>query len=132
MRLPIGLAALLLFAANVRAEEMPAGMHHDHAAMTAEEPAPITGNAPTRAYKQAMQRMHEGMDVPYTGDADKDFAAGMIPHHQGAIDMAEILLKYGKDPDLKRLAKSIIVAQKKEIRFMQNWQAKQRAAKGAK
>jgi len=48
----------------------------------------------------------------------------MIPHHQGAVDMAEIQLKYGKDPALKRLAKEIISAQHEEIRFMKAWQAK--------
>ena len=65
--------------------------------------------------------MHKDMAVPLTGDADKDFLAGMIPHHQGAIDMAEVVLKYGKDPKIKKLAREIIVAQKKEIAMMNQW-----------
>jgi len=69
--------------------------------------------------------MMKGMSAPeYTGDADKDFVSHMIPHHQGAIEMAEVELKYGKDPELKRLAKNIINAQHDEIGFMQRWQAK--------
>jgi uncharacterized protein (DUF305 family) len=82
-------------------------------------------SASTRAYQEADEKMMKDMsEPPYTGDADKDFVAHMIPHHQGAVDMAEIQLKYGKDPALKRLAKEIISAQHAEIRFMKEWQAK--------
>ena len=63
-------------------------------------------------------RMHAAMDVPFTGDADRDFARMMIPHHQGAIDMAIAELRYGKDPRLKRLAQEIIVEQQQEITVM--------------
>ena len=66
----------------------------------------------------AMARMHVAMQVPFTGDADRDFARMMIPHHQGAIDMALVELRYGKDDRLKRLAQEIIVAQKQEIEVM--------------
>ncbi len=66
----------------------------------------------------AAARMHEGMNVPFTGDADHDFARMMIPHHQGAIDMALVELRYGKDKRLKRLAQEIIVAQQQEIAVM--------------
>ncbi|MDR7005577.1 uncharacterized protein (DUF305 family) [Paraburkholderia strydomiana] len=79
----------------------------------------------TPAFKAADEKMMKDMSAPtYTGDADKDFVAHMIPHHQGAIDMAQVELKYGKDPELKRLAKNIIKAQRDEIGFMQRWQAK--------
>ncbi|CAB3672228.1 CopM family metallochaperone [Paraburkholderia rhynchosiae] len=79
----------------------------------------------TQAFKAADDKMMKNMSAPtYTGDADKDFVAHMIPHHQGAIDMAQVELKYGKDPELKRLAKNIIKAQHDEIGFMQRWQAK--------
>ena len=61
------------------------------------------------------------MTIPYTNDVDLDFVRGMIPHHQGAIDQAEVLLKHSKNLRLRRLAGGIIAAQKREIRFMQNW-----------
>jgi hypothetical protein len=66
----------------------------------------------------AIARMHAAMDVPFTGDADRDFARMMIPHHQGAIDMALVELRYGKDERLKRLAQEIIVEQQQEIAVM--------------
>ena len=67
----------------------------------------------------AMQRMHQAMAVPSTGDFDRDFAAMMIPHHQGAIDMAEAELRFGKDERLRRMAQGIIVEQRQEIAVMQ-------------
>ena len=78
----------------------------------------------TKAYRDAMAKMDQGMAITYSGDADKDFVAGMIPHHQGAIDMAQVELHYGKDPQLRKLARDIIAAQQKEIAFMKSWQAK--------
>ena len=66
----------------------------------------------------ANARMHAAMDVPFTGDADRDFARMMIPHHQGAIDMAIAELRYGKDKRLQRLAQQIIVDQQQEIALM--------------
>ena len=71
-----------------------------------------------------MAKMDEGMGITYSGDADKDFVAGMIPHHQGAIDMARVELQYGKDPQLRKLAQDIIKAQQTEIAFMKSWQAR--------
>jgi uncharacterized protein (DUF305 family) len=76
------------------------------------------------AFKAADDKMMKNMAVPLTGNTDKDFVAGMIPHHEGAIDMARIELKDGKDPALKKLAGDIIAAQNKEIAFMKAWQAK--------
>ena len=71
---------------------------------------------------EAMARMHSGMEgAPRTGDADRDFVTQMIPHHQGAIDMARVLLVYGKDPGLQRLAKEIITDQQSEIDLMRAW-----------
>ncbi len=69
---------------------------------------------------QAMERMNSGMAAARpTGDPDRDFAAMMIPHHQGAIDMAKVELIYGRDPILRRLAQGIIVEQQQEIELMQ-------------
>jgi uncharacterized protein (DUF305 family) len=70
----------------------------------------------------AMSVMHKGMhSAPYTGDPDRDFVTMMIPHHQGAIDMAKALLLYGKDPQMRRLAQEIITDQESEIQLMQLW-----------
>ncbi|MFS0771155.1 DUF305 domain-containing protein [Sphingomonas sp. 1P08PE] len=63
--------------------------------------------------------MHGAMMTGYSGDPDRDFARMMIPHHQGAIDMAGIELRYGKDERLRRLAQGIIVEQRQEIAVMQ-------------
>ncbi|MFM0200806.1 DUF305 domain-containing protein [Paraburkholderia fungorum] len=82
-------------------------------------------SASTQAFKDVDEKMMQDMESPaYTGDADKDFVAHMIPHHRGAVEMAQVELKYGKDPELKRLARNIIQAQHEEIAFMQRWQAK--------
>ena len=74
-----------------------------------------------RAFAEVNARMHANMDIPFSGDADVDFAKGMIPHHQGAIDMARIVLEHGKHPEIRRLASGIIAAQEKEIAILQNW-----------
>ena len=70
----------------------------------------------------AMNVMHTNMHkAEYSGDADHDFVTMMIPHHQGAIDMAKALLLYGKDPQMRRLAQEIIIDQQSEIQLMQLW-----------
>ena len=70
----------------------------------------------------AMSVMHKGMHTArHTGDPDRDFVTMMIPHHQGAIDMAKALLLYGKDPQMRRLAQEIITDQQSEIELMQLW-----------
>jgi len=70
----------------------------------------------------SMKIMDHGMAAaPMTGDADHDFASMMVPHHQGAIDMAKAELLYGKDPVMRRLAQEIIADQKSEIDLMNLW-----------
>jgi uncharacterized protein (DUF305 family) len=66
----------------------------------------------------AMERMDQDMMVKPSGNYDRDFAAMMVPHHQGAVDMARIELQFGKDPVLRRLAQAIIVEQLQEIQVM--------------
>jgi uncharacterized protein (DUF305 family) len=65
-----------------------------------------------------MERMMTGMMVKPTGDVDVDFSAMMIPHHQGAIDMALAELRYGRNEQLRRIAQEIIVDQQQEIAAM--------------
>jgi uncharacterized protein (DUF305 family) len=75
----------------------------------------------SRAFAKANATMHKDMAIKYSGDADADFVRGMIPHHQGAIDMAKVELQYGKDPELKKMAEDIIKAQEAEIETMKAW-----------
>lgn len=75
----------------------------------------------TRMMGTAMERMQDAMAAESTGDVDVDFARMMIPHHQGAIDMAKVVLEHGRDPEIRKLAESIVGAQEAEITQMQAW-----------
>jgi predicted outer membrane protein len=66
----------------------------------------------------AMNKMMADMDAPPTGDVDQDFVAMMVPHHQGAIEMAQAVLRYGHNEQLRRIAQEIIVDQQQEIAAM--------------
>jgi uncharacterized protein (DUF305 family) len=95
-----------------------------------EMPMPAaTGQATAQSpMMRAMDAMNKAMAAaPTTGNTDQDFVAMMIPHHQGAIDMAKAELAGGKDPELRGLARNIIAAQQREIREMKKWQAKHAA-----
>ncbi len=74
---------------------------------------------------ESMERMNRDMMAgPLTGNPDRDFVAMMMPHHRGAIDMARIYLRDGKDPAMRRMAQKIIADQEREIREMRGWMAK--------
>ena len=116
-----------------RAQHHMAGMSHaGMAGMTM--PAAKPGS-PVAAFQHGMDSvmvvMDEGMrrmDGANPADIDASFAAMMVPHHQGAVDIARLQLLYGKDPALRRLAQSIIAEQQVEIQQMQAW-LKQHPAK---
>lgn len=68
----------------------------------------------------AMNKMMADMTIKPTGDVDRDFVAMMVPHHQGAVDMAKAELKYGQNEQLRRLAQEIVAAQQQEITVMRH------------
>lgn len=108
--------------------------HEDHMQAMASASSPQPPHI--MAYMDSMGKMHQAMSVGVQAkNADVGFAKGMIPHHEGAIDMAKIELQYGKDAEMKALAQKIIDAQQGEIKFMQQWltdnEAKQPTAANA-
>jgi len=80
-----------------------------------------TDNAATKAYREANMKMHRDMEISYTGDSDVDFVRSMIPHHQGAIDMARIALQNAKDEQVRKWATDVIREQEREIAEMRAW-----------
>ena len=130
----LGTVALFAFTAMHAGAQSPtappASVDHskmDHSKMghgAAPATAASADTPSTAAFKAANDKMHAAMAIPFSGDADADFAKGMIPHHQGAVAMARVVLQHGKDLQLRKLARDIIKAQDKEIAFMQRWLAK--------
>jgi hypothetical protein len=92
---------------------------HAHHSMPEENMADNTASPFAKGLSESMRVMHEEMmKPPMTGNNDRDFLATMIPHHQGAIDMAKLVLLYGKDERTRRLAQGIIIEQQSEIEAM--------------
>ena len=82
-------------------------------------PSSVSARKADADLDKSMERMHAEMQkVHYSGNADADFASLMVPHHQGAVQMAEVELQFGSDPRLRRLAQEIIVTQQSEIDVM--------------
>lgn len=115
------LAACAIAAALSFAPPPGAGAHdgHHHADAPASAAAAFPSEAPFLAENAAaMDKMMADMEVKPSGDVDADFVAMMVPHHQGAIDMALAVLRHGKNEQIRRLAQEIIVTQQQEIAAM--------------
>ena len=97
------------------------GMHHGMRGSGATvQPSGDRGPS-SQAFDAINAQMHQAMAITFSGDADVDFAKAMIPHHQGAIDMAKVVVGFGKDPEIRKLAESVIKAQEAEIAQMNAW-----------
>lgn len=101
------------------APAQPAAQDHSGHVMPAA--GPESASASTKAYQAINDAMHKDMSIAFTGDADIDFVKGMIPHHQGAVDMAKVVLAHGTDPKIRALAEAVVKAQEEEIAFMKAW-----------
>lgn len=94
-----------------------------HPDQSARQTAAPSNHPVIRAYQEVNEKMHADMAIDLSGDADADFVRDMIPHHQGAIDMAHIVLLHGKVAAVRELAQTVIHAQEREIAFMRKWLA---------
>ena len=119
----LALALALAAATAVSLGAAPHGGHERAEPQPPDAPLAVSTDRPFQALMdESMHRMHSGMEgAPRTGDPDRDFVTQMIPHHQGAVDMARILLVHGADPELRQLAKGIIAEQQNEIQLMRAW-----------
>ena len=82
-------------------------------------------SASSLAFNAVNEKMHRDMAITFSGNPDADFARAMIPHHQGAIDMAKIVLAFGKDPEIRKLAEEVVRTQEAEVALMRDWLKKQ-------
>jgi Domain of unknown function (DUF305) len=119
-RHPMLLVVALAIAAGSLATAHDAS--HHAASTTSSTAAPSPQSNDEAAYlaenDAAMEKMMMDMSIKPTGDIDADFVAMMVPHHQGAVDMAQAELRYGRNEQLRRIAQEIIVEQLQEITAM--------------
>lgn len=123
-----GILAAAVFVTGIGSTAM-AQSHMQHKSMdpasmqkTKTDMAPAASDpASTKAFKETHMKMMKDMDITYSGNPDADFVRGMIPHHQGAIDMAKVQLQHGKNAQIRKMAAKIIKDQEREIAQMQAW-----------
>ncbi|RZT08403.1 protein of unknown function [Duganella sp. CF402] len=126
--LRLGMAAWACVAVQAGAQEH----HHMNAPPAANPPAFVASTAKPfgKLMDDAMNVMDAGMmAAPMNGVAEHDFVTMMMPHHQGAIDMAKAVLLYTQDPEIRNLALGIIAEQQNEIKVMQAWLQRQQKEK---
>lgn len=102
----------------------PSRMYHVRGTMSVQYVADRPGYSDEQPFLSendaAMNKMMADMKIKPTGDVDRDFVAMMVPHHQGAVEMAQAELKYGHNEQLRRLAQEIVVTQQQEITVMRH------------
>jgi uncharacterized protein (DUF305 family) len=113
-----GLTGRADFLASAREGSQHDGLHAISHVRTATDAAVGEETSFLAENDVAMKKMMSDMSVKLSGDVDRDFVAMMVPHHQGAIDMALAVLRYGSNVQIRRLAQEIIVTQQQEIAAM--------------
>jgi uncharacterized protein (DUF305 family) len=114
----LAVALLLSLSTSALAQEaMP------HAGHTPPEKSAVY-TAAADAFAAANAKMHADMSIDYTADPDVAFVKGMIAHHQGAVDMANVILQFGEDEEIATFARKVIADQSAEIAWLRDWLAK--------